>query len=740
MLVKVLADLIHRFTISRLSTKVLLLFSLLTVIPFIYLAAQLDHANADMLRQRLLLTLEGESQSQASEIDGQLSQWMRLATYGAGGPALATYLDGPSGSTAADAEAALQRAVGSDPDFVGALLLDRGGRPQLATDPALLAAGAGAGGSALSSAIGGRAAVSDIATNPGAAPALYVTAPVRDGSGIAGALLLRVDPARVLSFLLPTRLRDHSFAMLVDGNGVILGYTGPSPDAVLYHTVGAASPAQLRALRQTGLYGSVGVVPLGMTGLSTDLRSSPTGRGRLLFPVTNRAVETGYSRLASKPWTVVVMQDELEFLTPLHSSTFNIAAVFVAAAAIVGLFCFIIVRVLERTEIQSLHDDLTGLPNRRYLDDVLSRELSRAERNHRPLSVLNLDLDHFKRVNDTLGHLRGDEVLRSFSQVLADHVRGVDVAARYGGEEFIVILPDTDKEGALQAAEKIRRAAETVRIGNRGPDRQVIGRRLTVSIGAASYPEDGEEAEMLLRRADQAMYLAKSLGRNQVIGFGSAIPLTSLSSQPDRVNLLVRNANRATVEALAAAIDARDSYTHGHSRRVADFSLLIGRELGLRSKEMEILTLGALLHDLGKIGISDTLLRKHGHLSEGERREVRDHTVIGYQMVQGVEFLRSVAPIILHHHENIDGSGYPDGLSGEAIPRLARIVKVADAFDAMTTQRTYSDAASVDWAISELRRGVGHQFDGEAVEALAIAHAKHRLAGFMPEVETASAS
>ncbi|HEV3232610.1 MAG TPA: diguanylate cyclase [Candidatus Dormibacteraeota bacterium] len=739
MLVKFLAGLLRRFTASRLSTKILLLFAFLTVIPFVVLAARLDHANSELLRQRLLLTLQGQARSQASEIDSQLEQWRHLADFAAATPALSAYLSGPTDpATAAAARAALQRAQASDPSFSGALLTDRGGAVTLASDPALAADVAPRGGY-LQAALGGHTTVSEIAVGQRLpAPVLYVGAPVPGPGGVAGALVLRVDPARILAFLLPTRLRDNSFAMLVDPHGVILGYSGPSPEQVLYHTLGAASPAAIQGLRQGGGYGTESIAPLGMQDLAQTMARGASGSGRVLFPVTNRAVETGFSRLATKGWTVAVMQDELEFLTPLHSSTFNTAAVFVAAAAIVGLLCFLTVRVLERTEIESLHDDLTGLPNRRYFNDILARELSRAERNHRPLSVINLDLDHFKRINDSLGHQRGDEVLQRFAGVLADQVRGIDLSARYGGEEFVVLLPDTDKEGALLVAEKVRRAAAEVTIGGRGPERQQVAGRLTVSAGVASYPDDGEDRELLLRRADQAMYLAKSLGRNQVIGFGSAVPLTSFSTDPGRINLMVRNANRATVEALAAAIDARDSYTHGHSRRVADYAALIGRELDLRPKDLEVLTLGALLHDLGKIGVPDSLLRKPGRLTEAERREVQDHTVIGHQMVQGVEFLRTVAPIILHHHENVDGSGYPHGLAGEEIPLLARIVKVADAFDAMTSSRIYREAAGAEWALGELSRSAGRQFDPEVVAALAAAQAKRRLTGIIPVPAAAS--
>src|SRR5258708_7905044 len=166
-----------------------------------------------------------------------------------------------------------------------------------------------------------------------------------------------------------------------------------------------------------------------------------------------------------------------------------------------------------------------------------------------------------------------------------------------------------------------------------------------------------------MRRAEQAMYLAKGLGRDRVISFGSAVPISDISSDPDRVNLLIRNANRATVEALAAAIDAKDPYSQGHSFRVAEYAVKIALKLGLASDEIEAIRLGGLVHDVGKVAVASSVLSKPGKLSVEEFREVQNHTVIGYEMVRGVEFLRKVSPVVLHH-ENMDGSGYPHGLSG----------------------------------------------------------------------------
>jgi putative nucleotidyltransferase with HDIG domain len=252
------------------------------------------------------------------------------------------------------------------------------------------------------------------------------------------------------------------------------------------------------------------------------------------------------------------------------------------------------------------------------------------------------------------------------------------------------------------------------------------GRKLTLSAGVATYPVDAQDGEQLLRCSDQAMYLAKNMGRNQVIGYGMEAGITSLAKNPERVHMLVQNANKATIEALAAAIDARDTYTHGHSHRVADYARIIAAELD-EPIDMENLHLGALLHDVGKIGVSDTLLRKPGKLTETEYETIKGHAQIGYEMLQGVDFLRNVAPVILHHHENFGGGGYPTGLSGKEIPVESRIIMVCDAFDAMTSTRTYRKAGPLEGALAELTKHAGRQFDPDIVEALKNAVRKGKL-------------
>jgi diguanylate cyclase (GGDEF)-like protein len=733
MIPRVFKELLSRFEAGRLSTKILILSALVTVPALVLLTGGLNQAYSGILRNQALDQLRNSATSQAAEIDAQLGAWRRLVAALGADPRLNADLnpDANHGDPALRDAAwtALGRAVAADAGFKAASLVDGRGRLVVSTDAAADANMDFSRQPYYRQALNGQPNVSDVYVGRVVpAATLFVAAPVAGGGRTLGVVVVRTDPASLLAFYNPSRLGQDQIGILIDSHGVVVGYNGPEADRVLYHTTARAGKPSTDALRRSGQYGSQQLQPLGMGSFD----GVGTGSSRVVFPVSGRASELGYNHLQSKPWTVAVLQDELSVLAPLSGSTLTIFGYLLLTLTIIFGVIFAVMRALEHTETQSLHDDLTDLPNRRYFHEILLREISRSQRTHRPVSVINIDLDHFKAINDVHGHHHGDEVLRLFSRVLLSQVRSVDVAARYGGEEFMVLLPDTDKEGAEKVAEKVRRAAAEVPVAPHGSkDHQAVS-RLALSAGVASFPEDADADDALLRHADQAMYLAKSLGRNQVIAFGSPVPLSTLSDNPDKINLLVRNANRATVEALAAAIDARDTYTAGHSRRVADYTVLIGRELSMSVAELETLQLGALLHDVGKIGVSDLLLRKNGKLNDAEFERVQAHTQIGYEMVQGVEFLRKVAPIILYHHENHDGSGYPQGLKGEEIPVEARIIKVADAFDAMTSGRTYREAGTAEWALGELRRNSGKQFAPEIVDALQSAHNKNRVASIIP--------
>jgi diguanylate cyclase (GGDEF)-like protein len=356
-------------------------------------------------------------------------------------------------------------------------------------------------------------------------------------------------------------------------------------------------------------------------------------------------------------------------------------------------------------------DGLTGLPNQTAMIAALDRELERAHRYNRPCSALFLDIDHFKALNDSHGHPAGDTALRDFARVISETIRGVDLLGRWGGEEFLVLLPETDDTNALLSAERLRAAVADYRFAIAG------GLHLTCSIGAATYPRDGNDRGLLIDAADRAMYVAKHLGRNQVRSVGDPA-VTLLAGDRLADNSREQTAMAGTVEALAALINARDAYTGLHTDEVAALSVKLAHAMGLGAAESRMVGVAARLHDVGKVAIPDAILRKPGRLTEDEWTLMREHPGVAADVVQRVPALRAIAPLIRGHHERWDGTGYPDGLMGEAIPFGARIIAVADAYAAITTERPYRQQSDSAWALAELRRCAGTQFDPAVVTAL----------------------
>ena len=355
-------------------------------------------------------------------------------------------------------------------------------------------------------------------------------------------------------------------------------------------------------------------------------------------------------------------------------------------------------RLIDRLAEAARTDPLTGLLNRRGFEERLAKELSRADRAHRPVSVIVGDLDHFKLVNDRHGHRAGDETLTTFAATALQAKRLSDDMGRIGGEEFALVLPDTDAEGAHLLAERIRRATR---------ERQPI----TVSFGVATYPDHGRDADAVLHKADQALYLAKQLGRDRTVVFAD-----------DLAALEVANDEREPVEqtaavlVLAETLDLRDSGTALHSQTVGRYCEQIATELGLDPQRTERIRLAGLLHDIGKIGVADEILRKPGALDDHEWNEMRKHPELGARILTSAN-LHDLAEWVLAHHERPDGRGYPSNLAAGAIGLEARILSVADAYEAMTSDRPYRASLPQETAVEELRRGAGSQFDPQVVDA-----------------------
>jgi diguanylate cyclase (GGDEF)-like protein/putative nucleotidyltransferase with HDIG domain len=352
----------------------------------------------------------------------------------------------------------------------------------------------------------------------------------------------------------------------------------------------------------------------------------------------------------------------------------------------------------------ALTDPLTGLGNHRHFHERLQRELQTAEENGTSVTLCFVDIDDFKKVNDRFGHPSGDRVL---SQV-AGRLRQGGEAFRLGGDEFALLLVDHDEETALAAANSI---VERVR----ALDLDHIG-SVTASAGLATFPVQGHGRDELIRLADSALYWAKEHGKNRVRLYRPDIvelaELKRLAAGPDRA------ARYRAAASLAKAVDARDTYTGRHSERVAEFSARVAQRLGLDAEQVELTRLAGSLHDLGKLAIPEEILQKAGQLTDSERLVLERHPQIGFRMLDSLG-VDPVADIVLHHHERWDGAGYPNGLRGEQIPLEARIIFVADAYDAMTSDRKYSPRRSRDAGLSELQRCAGSQFDPTIVAAFA---------------------
>jgi len=367
----------------------------------------------------------------------------------------------------------------------------------------------------------------------------------------------------------------------------------------------------------------------------------------------------------------------------------------------------------NNTLLQALSktDPLTELPNHRALLSTLKQELERAQHFDRPCSLLFLDLDHFKALNDGYGHAAGDTVLRAFAGVLSTTIRNMDTAGRWGGEEFVVILPEATAEEALDIAERIRKAVSFFSFEISG------GLHLTCSVGVACYPEHAADQDALLTAADQAMYGAKRLGRNQVrIVCDPAIIalLTTETAEGGREE----TALHGTVDALVTLVEKRDWSLGHHSQQVADLVRQLALARGMSLEEAQVVALAGQLHDIGKVAIPDAILQKPGPLTEEEWEQMRRHSIVGAEVISCIPSLRPLAPVIRAHHERWDGQGYPDHLQGEQIPLAARLIAVVDSYTVMITDRPYQLARPQAVVLVELQRCAGSQFDPRVVEAL----------------------
>ncbi len=411
----------------------------------------------------------------------------------------------------------------------------------------------------------------------------------------------------------------------------------------------------------------------------------------VVIPIKSRNELIGMLMLTRKHNNTAYTLDDLDLLSYLGAST---AVAFDNA------------RLFTRSQNEALTDSLTKLHNHRYFFKALSEQMAKV--GSAELSILMIDLDLFKLFNDLYGHVEGDKALEMVAAILVRNAGQVGIVCRYGGEEFTVLLPYHDTKMAFDIAEKIRLDIEKSFFNMT----DVTQRFLTASIGVCTYPHAAPNGKELLKRADLAMYTAKNSGKNQTIIYTPQVTSveTAFNENTDRV-ASAKPTFAATIYALTAAIDAKDHYTFGHSQKVAQYATILASKLALDKSHIEIIREAALLHDIGKIGIPESILTKTGRLTVEEFEMVKQHVEMSITIIKHLPSLNHVIPAVIGHHERWDGKGYPRGLMGENIPLAARCLSITDAFDAMTSNRPYRSCLSVNDALNEIERNMGTQFD-----------------------------
>ncbi|MDF2676814.1 MAG: diguanylate cyclase [Bacillota bacterium] len=379
-----------------------------------------------------------------------------------------------------------------------------------------------------------------------------------------------------------------------------------------------------------------------------------------------------------------------------------LSGVFIMVAWLLGYYVKLENQYRDKAMLLANLDELTGVYNHRYFQNTLSQHIEEAKKKNTNICLLFIDIDHFKYYNDLYGHSAGDVVLSRFGEIFKQTVREQDIVARYGGEEFAVIIPDICEEEAVKIGNRIRDVIENTYF--EGEENQPNG-KLTISVGVSCYPQKAKSKQELINTADDALYRAKFFNKNRVESYYSVLEELKSDIDEKHIDLI------SSIKTLISVINAKDRYTYAHTDRVVIYCEFMAKHLGLSENDRKILRYGAYLHDIGKIQISKDILVKRTKLTDEEWEILKSHPANGVEVIKPVATLKEVWPLILHHHEKFDGTGYPKGIKGNGIPYLARILSVADSFDAMTSNRPYSKRKTYEEAILELEKYSNKQFD-----------------------------
>ena len=399
-----------------------------------------------------------------------------------------------------------------------------------------------------------------------------------------------------------------------------------------------------------------------------------------------------------------------------------------------------IANLFETVKKQAVTDHLTNLFNRRFFEDALHREATRSLRTKQPFCLIGLDLDHLKRINDTYGHSMGDKAISSIAQVITKTSRSVDIPARYGGEEFFVILPGIDAKGGLIAAERLRTTIEQTAV-------EGLEEGITASLGVASFIEQTTNIDELFEMCDKAMYSSKQKGRNQVtladtdnmtswqdVAIDAFVDILTQHRIPFNKNLATDlieklqikqqdSSGASTQEMLFSIVDSISKsyfplHPDGSTKNKVTLATLVAKRMNLPKTEVDKLKIAMLLYDIGNTMMPKNIMKKAAPLNKNEKKEIQKHPVVGAQeILKPINSVSSIIPIIEHHHENWDGSGYPNNKKGEEIPTTSQIILIVDSYFAMISYRPYRKAYTIDEAIEEIKANSNTKYSPEIVEA-----------------------
>ena len=386
--------------------------------------------------------------------------------------------------------------------------------------------------------------------------------------------------------------------------------------------------------------------------------------------------------------------------------------------------------LFQAVKEQAITDGMTGLYNRRYFEEYIKKEAIRAMRQNQKFTVIGLDLDHLKQINDTYGHNYGDIAIKTIAEVLKSNARSIDIAARMGGEEFNLILPGVDIEGGCIAAERIRKAIESVEL-------EKIG-HITASLGVATYPDQSDDLEELLELTDQAMYESKRNGRNRVtiakpsyetswqevavntfvdILSKHRIPMDAVTSRLLTEKLMDMNNDRLYQVADTLVQSYNPQHQFGGMKQKVELATMLAKRFDLSKEAIDKLKIAILLYDIGNTMLPKELLNKREPLSEEDKSSIKQHPVIAArEILKPISNIVDIIPIIEKHHENWNGTGYPGKISGDEIPIESQIILIIDSYFALIEKRPYREALSSDDAIKTIQAEINKKWNAKLAE------------------------